>query len=368
MSHKVESIDYLRGLSILAIIVIHILAWHDTAVLTQYTQLPFLFSLREFLQFSVVAVVLCSGFSLYLSHSKLSLKSAEIWTFYKKRFKHLLLPWWVFLAVFFSVHLLLKLVYNLELINLSAKYVLSSFLMVGGIGIGWLVLLMLILTLLFPFLKYMYDTLNKKVLFSVLAAVYIGSVFLFSKNPLNIMDFPFATGLWPSVVMSFQFIIGWSTIYMVGFLLEQFYNKHPFVIKELQLTIGFTVIFLITFIIYYVLKLNRRLYLNKYPPSPLYLSFGLMASFILLTVFFLYKHFIHIHFKKLLAFFSSNSFWLFIWSALTLSLISPLTRVIQDIYLRLVIEVTLNITGVVFLVLLQKKLIKIEMHLEQHHF
>ncbi|MBI2124247.1 acyltransferase family protein, partial [Candidatus Pacearchaeota archaeon] len=121
MEHKIEAIDYLRALSVLAIIIIHVIAWHDSSISTEYTQSSFLFKLRDFLQFSVVTLIICSAFSVYVSNKKISFKPEEIGTFYKKRIKRLLFPWWMFLIIFFSAHAIIKLVFNAEFIDLSKK-------------------------------------------------------------------------------------------------------------------------------------------------------------------------------------------------------------------------------------------------------
>ncbi|MBW2994903.1 acyltransferase [Candidatus Woesearchaeota archaeon] len=362
MQHKIEAIDYLRGLSILAIIVVHVLAWHDISVLTEYTRVPALFNLRDVLQFSVVTIVICSGFSLYMKHQKIK----NINSFYTHRLKRLLFPWWIFLAVFFSVHLIIKFIFKTELIELSQDYVLSSFLMMGGIGIGWLILLILTLTVLYPLLKYLYDNVNKRLLFSLSAIFYLISIFVFNINPIAIHEMRFDISIIP---LAITFIIGWSIVYMIGFSLEQFYNYHPSIKKELRLTFGFVALYFLVRIVHNIFNLNKQLYLNKYPPSPYYLTFGLAITFVLLSLFFSYKHFIHAHLKKLLAFFSSNSYWLFMWNALTLSFTIPFLAMFEfNIYFKLIIAIVLNVAGVTLLVKLQKKLIKIEMHLEKHHF
>ena len=371
MKHKIEAVDYLRALSVLAIIAIHILAWHDRDIVTEYTKSQFLFNLRDFLQFSVVTVVICSAFSLYISNMQLSYKLQELVSFYKKRIWRLLLPWWIFLAIFFMIHVIIKFVYNVELIDLSKNYIMSSFFMVGGVGFGWLILLMLILTLLFPLLKYVYDNTNKKLLFSIMAIKYLVSVVLFYRSPVNILSFNIKyTNSYSLVISITSWIVGWSLIYMVGFLLGQFYNEHPSIRKELQLTFGFIGMFIVVYFSYSFLKLEKLLYLNKYPPTPYYLSFGAMVTFILLTVLFSYKHFIHVHLRKFLTFVSSNSYWFFMWSALTISLIIPLLSKLDfvNVYLKFAVDIILNIIGITLLILLQKKLVKIEMHLEKHHF
>jgi len=371
MNPKNESIDYLRGLAIVAIIVIHILAWHDNSILTEYTKMPLLFNLRNLLQFSVVTLVVCSGFSLYLTHKELSLKPNELLAFYKKRIKHLLIPWWIFLAIFFIIHTIIKYTFKIELVDLSKKNIISSFLMAGGIGFGWLILLMLMLTFLFPFLKYLFENVDKKVLFSIMTVAYIGSILLFNKNYFNILNYGiYDIKFIPLITFVIPFIIGWSIIYTVGFSLNHFYNEHPSIKKELHLTFGFIVSFIAIDFIYYFKGFERVLYLSKYPPSPYYLSYGLMATYILLTIFFSYRHVIHIYFKRFLSFFSSNSYWLFMWNGLTLSLIIPFLKVFNfsNIYVKLIFDIILNFIFVYVLVFLQKKLIKIEMHLTSHHF
>ncbi|MFH0870783.1 MAG: acyltransferase [archaeon] len=373
MKNKIEAIDYLRGLAILAIIVIHILAWHDNAIWTEYTSIPRLFALRDFLQFSVVTVIICSGFSLYMAHGQLSLNKADLTNFYKKRVKRLLFPWWIFLAVFFSFHFLIKQIFNVQLIELSWSYVLLSFSMIGGIGFGWLVLLMLIMTLLFPFLKYLYDHSRKAVLFSFAVAAYLLSFALFKINPTNTLDFgaPMASASSASVAfLAISFIVGWSMVYMIGFFLEQFYNDHPSLKKELRLTFFSIGLFLLVSAIYSGLGIGEYLYLNKYPPSPTYISLGLMMTFILLSLFFSFQHVIHTHLKRVMTFLSSNSYWLFMWNALTLSIITPFLGLFSfsSVYLKLALDILLNVIGVVLLVFLQKGLLKIEIHYEKHHF
>lgn len=371
MKHKIEAIDYLRGLSILAIIVIHVLAWHDRSILTEYTRIAYLFSFRDLLQFSVVAVVLCSGFSLYRSHSSISLNFAEIRQFYWKRLKRLLIPWWGFLTIFFAVHYTLNALFGSRLVDLSYDYVLSSYLMIGGVGFGWLVGLMIVLSLVFPFLKEAYQKISRTVLLTLICAAYLFSVIVYSANPISVFENPLSS-ISPVSFASFAiaFVFGWSGIYIIGFLLEDFFNDRGKLKKEMQLTFAFIGLSLLVRLIYGVFNLNKNLYLNKYPPTPIYLSYGLAVTFVLLLLFFSYKNFIHEHLRKILAFFSSNSYWLFMWNALTLSFIIPLLNIftISNVYLKLFIDIILNVFLCSALVWLQKKVIKLEMHLEKHHF
>lgn len=371
MNHRIEAIDYLRGISILAIIIIHVIAWHDRLIVTEYTKNLFLFGLRDFLQFSVVAMVVCSGFSLFFRHKDLEMSSKSIFAFYWRRIKRLMFPWWIFLIIFFGIHALIYLIFNVQFIDLTKKYMLQSFFTPLGVGIGWLILLMLVLMVLFPFLKYIYEKSNKIILFVSFFAVsmflyYLGySVFDFSPGNL-FTAIPSAPLLIIGIV---SFFASWSFIYMIGFLLGDLYNKRDQIKKELKLTYVFILSFIIIFVIYQLFGLNSQLYLNKYPPSAYYIIFSLMMLFVLLTIFFKYKDFIHRNIQRFLTFFSDNSFWFFMWNILCISLITPFLLLFPfgNIYIKLIIDIILNIIAVILIVKLQK-LIKIEIHREKHHF
>jgi len=362
MKHNMELIDYLRGLSILAITIIHVIAWKNPTISSEYAQWSILFELRDVLQLFVVTIVISSGFSLYLAHKELSLSPKDLLYFYKKRFRRLLVPWWTFLTIFFSIHYIIKLIFGLELIELSRDYMWFSFLMVGGIGFGWLVLLMLTLALLFPFLHYLYTHFDKKTVFGGLIIAYGLALALFEFEHIHFFELNLATvSLETAIVIAIPFILGWSIIYLVGFWLGEIYTSSEFMKKGLWMTVGFSGVFVFINAIYTILGFDKHLYLNKYPPAPEYLSFGLMVSFLLIMLFLSYKHFMHVYFRKFLHFFSSNSYWLFMWCALTLSLFDPWLSLFEfkHLTLKLIIAIVLNTLGISLLVLAQNKLIKI---------
>jgi peptidoglycan/LPS O-acetylase OafA/YrhL len=373
MKRKIEVIDFLRGIAILAIVIIHIVAFRDRDFfISEYIHSPFLFTLREILQFAVITIVLCSGFSLYNSNKNLSFKKKDLHRFFLKRVFRLLIPWWVFLAIFFAIHSFLNFCLNLNFIDLTFEFVFSSLIMVGGTGMGLIILLLLFLGLLFPLLKFLYDNYNKKIIFGLFFSVYM-ALFLISIffHKIDIYNIQLEIGnLLPYLIFILILITGWSFVYMLGFLLNDYYNKHTLLKKEWKLIIGFFAGFIIFFIFYYLLNLDTSLHLNKAFISPLYLFFGLLVTFFLLTLFFAYRHFIHNHLMNFFTFFSSNSYWIYIWSILVTSIVIPFLTFFSsvDIYVRFVIASILIIFGTILLVVLQKKLIKIKMYLEKHHF
>lgn len=356
------SIDFLRGLSSIAILLIHILAWKDNSVQTLYTGLPFLFNLRLSLQFFVVTILFCSGFALFISNKNMELTKKSILAFYKKRLSNLLFPWWTFLIFFFSIHILIKLVTGLELIDFSLNYVFSSFIMIGGIGFGWLVILMMLLMLLFPFFIYIYRNHRKRFIFPIFLSIYFGSYLLFLFNPINIFEFTWTSSIHyilPIIYFMVCFISGWGLVYFIGFVYANMRDKRVMIKKELRSLFGFVLLFFITKFIYSTLGFEMNYELNKYPPSPLFLSFGLMLTFLLLTIYYAYRSWIHRHVEKGFYILSSNSYWIFMWSALTISIISSFDfSGVTNTYLKLSVELVLNSVFIFGLIFLQKKLDK----------
>lgn len=361
---RIKSIDYLRGLSIIGVILIHILAWHnksidrvliwhDAVALSEYTKIPLLFNLGDFLHFFVVALVFCSGFSLYLSNHT-SLKWKDLKSFYIKRAQRLVYPWWTFLSFFFSFHFVYFFITGVRLIDLSWRYILSSYLLLGGMGFAWIIFLMLILMLMYPFLRYLFDKYNHFKLFGIIILIYSASVIIFNFNPLNVYNLKTATTLIGLIFFLTTSILGWGVIYMIGFLAAYLHN-HPSK-KEIHLAlgIGVTSLFIIIFKVYQELDLSSILYDNKYPPSPYYLLFGLMMTLVLFIYFSYMKH---RNLKKILSFFSKNSLWAFMWNALTLTILTPILAdfTFTSIYRKLVWNIILNFIFVVLLVILHNK-------------
>lgn len=371
MSHKIEAIDYLRGLSIVLIILLHVILYgksytlHSPFYSTAYAQVPLLYSIRDILNFSVVTLIICSGFSIFMTHKDLQLNKKSILEFYKKRLKRIIIPWAIFGVVYFAFHALIYLVFKLYLVDISFKGMVYTLFFVPGA----LVFLILILSFLFPYLKYLYQ--EKKPLLTVMVLAYLVFFVISVRNPFGKYHSPNLNlnfiSLGSFILVS---ILGGSLIYLTGFFLEDLYNSHKRLKKELKVTFNFVFLFIIIYITYKLIGLETAVYLNKIPPSPYYLSLGLASTFVLLSLFFAYKKFIHIHLKKLLSFFSDNSYWLFLWDSVFISILSYLFSYLTfiNIYIRLLLHFTTSIAVVVIVVLIQKKLIKAEMNLQKHHF
>ncbi len=364
MRHKVEAIDYLRGLSIIFIIFLHTILY-NTQSTSVYSVIASLFRIRDILLFSVVTVVVCSGFSLFISHKNLQLNLQSLCSFYKKRLKRLLLPWVVYCFIYVVFYAAIYFIFKRKLIDFS----LWKITFYGFLAPGWLIFLFVMLTLLFPFLKYVYEKKRHLIILIILAYVISGIISV--RNPTNFHLYPNINLSFISVIgLVFSYLFGWSLAYITGFFLEDLYNNHRLIKKELKITFNFIFIFIGVHILYKLFGLNMALYVNKHPPSLYYLSLSLAITFSLLSLFFAYKKYIHAHLKNFLYFFSYNSYWLFLWDALFVTFIahifSSLTFI--HIYLRLSLQFIFALLVVVGSVILQRKAIKAGLYLEKHHF
>jgi hypothetical protein len=374
MKHKIEAIDYLRGLSILMIILIHIIMPVPFNNPTDYSRLRSLYMLRDILNFCVVTLVICSGFSLYYSSKNMEFTFKGIMEFYRKRLSRLLFPLVLFWIVSFVFYGVIALFFRPVLIemgtmyNVLTKYKVAS-LPVGWIMVRWIVLLMILLTILFPFLKHLYE--KSKYSIALIILTYFISSGLLLRNPIQVIQFPdVGLTIMSGVAGALSFLTGWCIVYIMGFYLEEIYNESRLMKKELNLTFNFILLFGAIYIVYKINGLSTSFTMNKFPPLPYYLSFGIGMTFILLNLFFAYKHFIHSHLRKVLGYFSSNSYWLFLWSYIAIIMFGYVFSLLDfiNIYIRLILEFVMSLVLVVLMVQLQKSLIKIEMHKEKHHF
>ena len=316
-----------------------------------------------------MTIVLCSGFSVYLSERKRKTTLSDTIEFYRKRFVRIVIPWWSFLVVYFVLFRIILLATGAAFTDFSAKYILSSFLTIGGVPAGWLVLLMTVMTLAFPVLKSVYEK-NRRLISGIILTYAAFSVF-YMQNPIDFPSFP-QTGAsaLQLALFSLTFLFGWSLVYMIGFFIEDMYNEHTLRKREIKITLNFLLLYATLHATHRLFGLDTSLNINKWPPTPYYIVAGIALTFIILNVFFAYRHFIHLHLRKMLSFISSNSYWIFLWSFLILEPVAHLfgSATHINVYVRLMFEFALSCLLICALVALQKKLIKIKIHKEKHHF
>ena len=321
--HRDEAIDYLRGISIILIIVLHIIGPHDINLKTYYlANSKALFYIRDYLQFVVVTIVVCSGYSLFMRHRSMEMTLKGILKFYTHRIKRLFLPWWYFCIAYFAFHYILRAAFDIHLVTLSREFIISSLRIgIGGITYGWIILLILIASLLFPFLQYAFQKIGAFRFLSIATILFlIGHIYyLTGRAPSgNIHDIPFHATF---PVQSGYFLLlffGWTLVYVFGFTLVHLFKDRNKIEIELKLMGFFFLVYVITMIVFRTIGFDDLLTYSKYPPNLLYVSYGLFVSMLLAIIFFKYKPVIHRHLKRILMFFSINSLWLYLWHILAI--------------------------------------------------
>lgn len=115
-------------------------------------------------QFDVPLMVLISGVSFSMSY-----KATPYGKYVFKRFKRLILPVWIFLAIYIPGEDIMRLVSGKELISL--EMVLSSFALIEGISYVWIFRVYFFMALISPLLIKALEHLGVRVYLAVLAVI-----------------------------------------------------------------------------------------------------------------------------------------------------------------------------------------------------
>lgn len=244
-------IDVLRGIGILAIILIHVNAY--------FLREPTAKLLWNYSQFAVQIFVFCAGYIFFSKRKQLSLRTFP--SYFLKRVKRLVSPYYLFLFFYFPVIWL----FNPKNIN-TASVLRQLTLTTAGNELNWFVVLFLQFAVLIPILAYWGE--KRKVLFHLYSLFAFGfSLFLtVSPVPLN-----YKLTMW----------LSWSTILIFSWYTARLEDKKWF----------YPITITVTFLALYFLRLNLQLwgrslsfYDNKYPPNLYLLSYGILITLLLLLL------------------------------------------------------------------------------------
>lgn len=363
MKKRIDVIDFLRGISIIAIILLHIIYPLDFRPLTAYASNSNLMFLRDILNFSIVSLVIVSGFSLSYSTKKIKFNLKNTLQFLKKRTKRILSPWFIYVVVSVFIYGIIALLFPNFSAKLFEQFPFFSYQSIWKIParwiiLKWIIILMVVLSLLFPLLRSVYH--KGKIAITTLFLLYITSIIFsikYSLNPYDYLDISFINLIklsLPTLSFLTTFVIGWSLIFIFGFYLEKLYFDNKFRKKRVILTVIAIISFIIMNIIYNFFDINTNIILNKTPPSPYYLIFGISITLILLTIFYELPNFMS-KYKKFFYFFSNNSLWIFLWGYLTIIFVSIAFSSLEiNIYLKLTLEFITNLILLTGIIILQK--------------
>jgi len=320
-----EAIDYLRGISIMLIIVSHVMTPRTALMGMFYTSNSIIASIYESISFVVPVILILSGYSLYKSHSDLRFKVMDFISFYFHRARRLLLPWWCFCAVYFAVHYLLGALFGVSLISLSRDYMLHTFFIwKGGMVYGWLILLMLVFAFFFPFYKLISDKVGTARLLGFLLLMFAICHLYYFYSPATDIDpvvrIPFESQ--PRIMLSYAglHLFGWSFLYVAGFSMVSFFRKRFQIMEEAKLAVFSFLMAVLGAGVLFNTGLPTTLIYSKFPPNFMFVGYGLFMFCSMMIFFFTYKREIHRHLKNFFMFFSVNSLWIYLWHILAIDI------------------------------------------------
>ncbi len=279
-----QLIDSLRGFSIIVMIFTHTAAFFPSD--------KFVATLWNWSNFAVPIFIFCS---VYLFLKKSSDRPIHFFSYIKKRFIRLLVPYYIFLPFFLLVLFLTS-------YDITFKYLWQSILVIGGVDINWLVLLFLCITVILPF--FVWSQKKSPVLFWTFFLVSLcSSLFL----------------LFTKVAVPYKFVmwIPWSLmLYFTWFYTKFEHNK--------KILFGFFVIscgvFGLSFWLLNNMHQSTVFIHNKYPPNIFYLSYGVA---VLLGLTFVAKYlFSQKAVLQIINFFSKYSYSIYFLHYLILTLIA----------------------------------------------
>lgn len=237
MKKRFLEIDMLRGLAILAMILIHTTYYFlsDNIALFIWT----------WSQFAVPVFIFCAA---YLFFQKPQTPSSS---YLKKRFFRLLKPYYIFLLFFIPI------LYFINPEKIDTKYILQSMFIIGGVDINWLILLFFLLTFIFPLLSLCFK--KYKLLFVIYSILSVTASVLFIFNKI-------------SFSYKYIFWLPWSVIPIFTYFFVLWEYKKNFAI---YLTFISGIIFVFSYYLELISKHSLGMYENKYPPTIYFLSYGI---------------------------------------------------------------------------------------------
>lgn len=303
---RFDEIDVLRAFGIVGVIVVHVLTYNLSTSLYKF--------LWNYLQFVVVAFVFCSGFVLTTFYQDYFSSISKTISWYKKRFIRLIIPFWIYLIVHFSLWLLFPNFFQGLGLSKNINYFINSVFFIGGTNFNWLPLLFLQLTFLFPVFTYFF----KKKIYLFFYILISGIVTL----GYTIFKFPYS-------IYRIEMILPWSLVLLwaMYFAKSEIRDKTKLITNSRYFIFGIVTfsVFLTLYFYQPIFSKSFNFYDHKYPPDFYYLFFGAsLTSFSLLVakLNFWQNKFI----KPTYSFISKNSYQIFFIHYILLDLILTLSK------------------------------------------
>ncbi len=294
---RLVSIDALRALGIIVMILTHVLSWH----FGEYG-IGFIWNAIHMV---VVGLVFCSAYLYSKANSDEKIHHRFKW--FTKRIARLYIPFIFYLIAHYTMWLLFPEWLRGYGIKQSLPFIASSVSLSGGVDIGWLTTLFIQMAIIFPFLLSLSRS-KKYVLFTTTLLIVFSTITAIFRIP---MDYTRLIGWLP-----------WSLVSLIGFMYSDMETLHPGRLKKFTtsaLALCFATYTLFYFI-FRTLHMSVQLTHHKYPPDIFYLSYGLFFTFILITLFRRYELFLH-PVKKYITFISRQSYTIFFVHIIVLDIV-----------------------------------------------
>lgn len=246
--------------------------------------------------FDVPLMVLVSGLSYFVSY-----KRSGYLEYISGRFKRLVIPVWVFLTGYFSFVYF----FNFPIELPSFQVVLSSYLLLNGIGYVWIIRVFLLVAIVSPYIYRYSAWQNSNFLYLIsLLAVLVSYelAFYFFESSGDYLSFVFDEFVF--------YLIPYSLVFAFGLRLAKLSSREIFF-----LTLFFLVCFfcIACFEFFSAGKIVSTQYF-KYPPRLYYLSYAGFVS-IVLWVFSerIFCYIIRARLGWFVGFVANNSIWVYLW-------------------------------------------------------
>lgn len=295
MQQRNQTIDSLRGISIIAMIMLHTNVFY----LSQGGWVSFFWN---WLQFAVPIFVFCSAYIFW--QKPLSFEWSNIFSHIKKRVTRLLVPYYIFLLIFLPISFIRAPK------NFNFTYIFKSLTLTGGIDINWLVLLFFI----FIFLQIIISWLlirHRCWFYLYTVIVFISAVLLLFIRP----KFDYKLIMW----------LPWSLITIFAYYFVKYEKDNKRMIGNIFLA---TTLFVISYQLLMIWSHSLRFFNNKYPPNLYILSYGILSIAVLFLIF----KFINSRFKtitNILSFYSLYSYEIFFIQYIVIYLLNTYLKTIK---------------------------------------
>lgn len=241
-------------------------------------------------QFDVPLLVMISGVSFAMTYREIPY-GEYVW----KRFKRLVLPVWVFLALYIPAEDLMRFVLGKELI--SAEMTLSSFALIEGISYVWIFRVYFLMALISPLLLKMLEKFGIKVYLAILAVIWplyeALTGFIISQDGI----------IFEAFELIIIYAVGYGLICGVGIALRRL-NRGAYI----------SICAVCAVLVGVMLWLDgvTASAIVKFPPRTLYIAGGLLVSLLLWRLFDL-DVFAGVKNSRVVRWVSENSMWLYLW-------------------------------------------------------